>query len=360
MRKRKEDTTGVYRRGRIWWMSYTSGGKQNCISTHRSDKKEAIAYRQEYLTKLEKATQEQRVGHLFAYVVNEFLNELDTKLKNNKIRLKTYKQYDDYIFKHNGILSFFKDRIINNINLQDIKLFERLLLNNGASDGYVIKHLKILKTIFNFAFKMEYIDKNIFDRYNFFEVYSNYGKREDIYNIDEIQAIIKNSNKQLSRLIIFLVNACSRISETLKLLKKDIIIDNGTMWVVFRAENTKSKKERRIPLNKYARLSVEAQCRDFPNSIYIFTDEKGNNYKTDPKTALKTACKKAGVNMKGFHIFRHTGATLLYNGKNFLGEDIGLKSKEAISELLGHSDLKITNIYLNDNKELLKSLLEEK
>ena len=132
------------------------------------------------------------------------------------------------------------------------------------------------------------------------------------------------------------------------------------MWVVFRAENTKNKKERKIPLNKYARLSIESQIRDFPNSIYIFTDENGNNYKTTPKTALKNACKKANVKMKGFHIFRHTGATLLYNGKNFLGQNIGFKSKEVISELLGHSDLKITNIYLNDNKELLKSLLDEK
>lgn len=358
MRRKQEDTEGVYKRGNVWWMSYTSAGKQYCQSTHKSDKKEAIAYRQEFLKKLNEVSSNQKIGHLFGWVVNEFLQVLDTRLRNNKIRPKTYKQYDDYIFRHNGILNFFKDKVINNITLQDIKAFENSLLNEGKSDGYIIKHLKILKTIFTYAYKMDFIEKNIFDKYNFLEVYTNYQARDEVYTTDEIQRLIKASNKELARLIIFLVNACSRITETLKLLKKDVIVDNGIMWIIFRAENTKSKKERRIPLNKYARLVVEAQIRDFPQSLYIFTDSKGNYYKTDPKTALKTACKKAGVKMCGFHIFRHTGATLLYNGKNFLGQDIGFKSKEAISELLGHSDIHITKVYLNDNKELLKSLID--
>ena len=356
---RTKDPAGIYKRGNVWWFSYTREGKQYCQSTHKQNRAEAIIYRKEFLDTLEKTTQEQKEGHLFAFVVNELLQELDHKLANNKIRQRTYEEYDYYIMKKDGILDYFKDRIKNNINIQDIKNFERFVLNKGKSDGYLIKHLKKLKSIFNFAFQREYIDRNLFDRYNFLELYNNYQKKEEIYTVNEIKKIIENSNYTLARLIIFLLNVCPRISETLKLLKTDIIIDkNNIMWIIFRAENTKSKKERRIPLNKYARLAVEAQCRDFPDSLYIFTDEKGNYYKTTPKTALQTACRKAGLKCKSFHIFRHTGATLLYNGKNYLGEDIGFKSKEAISELLGHSDLKITDVYINDNQELLKTLLD--
>lgn len=356
---RTKDPSEIYKRGNVWWFSYTREGKQYCQSTHKQNRTEAVIYRKEFLDNLEKTTQEQKEGHLFAFIINEFLQELDHKLANSKIRQRTYEEYNYYIMKKDGILDYFKEKIINNMSIQDIKNFERFILDMGKSDGYLIKHLKILKTVFNFAFQREYISKNLFDRYNFLELYNNYKKREEIYTVDEINKIIKNSNYTLARLIIFLLNVCSRISETLGLLKTDILIDkNNVMWIVFRAENTKSKKERRIPPNKYARLVVESQCRDFPDSLYIFTDEKGNYYKTTPKTALQTACKKAELKCKGFHIFRHTGATLLYNGKNYLGEDIGFKSKEAISELLGHSDLKITDVYINDNQELLKTLLD--
>lgn len=355
---RIKDPIGIYKRGNVWWFSYTQGGKQNCQSTGKQNRTEAVIYRKEFLEKLDKITDKRRVGHLFAFIVNEFLNELDLKLHNGKIRSATHNEYNYYFMKEDGILAFFQNKLINNINIQNIKDFEKYILNQGKKEGFLIKQLKIMKSIFNFAFKREYIDTNLFDRYNFMELYDNYKSRDEVYTTDEIKLLLDNSNQYLERLIIFLLNSCSRISETLSLLKKDIEIDkNNVMWIIFREENTKSKKRRKIPTNKYSRLVIESQIRDFPNSLYIFTDEKGNYYKTTPKTALRLACKRAKIKCKGFHIFRHTGATLLYNGKNYLGEDVGLKSKEAISELLGHSDLKITNIYLNDNSELLKTLL---
>ena len=76
---------------------------------------------------------------------------------------------------------------------------------------------------------------------------------------------------------------------------------------------------------------------------------------------MYTAIKKANLSPFGFHIFRHTGASLLLQGLNYKGEKIKPKRIEVISELLGHSDINLTKkIYAKFTKEsFFVELLED-
>lgn len=155
-------------------------------------------------------------------------------------------------------------------------------------------------------------------------------------------------------MIIVLLETCMRIKEALNIQFTDIATDSNTniQYLRIRKEISKSKKERFIPLTNDALEQILNNKIEKPNSVYIFTDKKGNVYKTTPKKALTTAIRKAGLSQFGFHILRHTGATLLLQGLTYKGERIKPKRIEVISELLGHSDINLTKkIYAKFDKE---------
>ena len=212
----------------------------------------------------------------------------------------------------------------------------------------------------NFAISYEYLDKNPVSNFLLRKKLKSYQPRVRFLTIEEIKTILDNSNKYLKRLLIFLLETGLRIKEALNLTYDDVCVDNKTKitYIVINKEISKSKKDRFVPLTFDAREQVSQQKIEFPNSYWIFTDEKGQGYKTYPKTALHSACRKAKINGIGFHIFRHTFASLKLQGLNYKGEPIQPLRVEMISKLLGHSSTNITEqVYAKFSKEdILKSL----
>lgn len=293
---------------------------------------------------------EEKKGYPLDFVIQKFFEEKDRTCRSATIR--------DYENLLKNILEFFKSStIINNLKKIDIKNYENFRLLNGVKEGLLIKELKLLKTIFNFAEENEFIDNNFFRSYNFLKIYHDYEKRERFLTPEECQRLINNANPYLQRLIIFLLETGMRINETLNLYFSDITpytIDKfGNKIKVFtlrvRPEISKSKKERFIPLSIDAMEQVKKQKIDFPNSMFIFTDSKGNYYKTTPKKAFENARNKSNLKGVSFHTLRHTCATLKNKGLNYKGVFIGKKDKELIKRILGHSDLKITDGYIHNN-----------
>lgn len=108
-------------------------------------------------------------------------------------------------------------------------------------------------------------------------------------------------------------------------------------------QGAKSHTSNRIvPLNDIA-MDVLARLKQSSDAGgYIFQDERKRN---SPLTfdqlrwCLIIACRKAGVEYRGNHIFRHTFATNCYNR----GCDVKILSK-----LLGHADTYVTyNVYVH-------------
>ena len=83
------------------------------------------------------------------------------------------------------------------------------------------------------------------------------------------------------------------------------------------------------------------------NSKYLFVNQKGNIMTRDNfYHILEKICQNSIINKKiSPHTIRHTFATHL------LENDADLRS---IQEMLGHSDISTTQIYLNISKKTLK------
>ena len=153
-----------------------------------------------------------------------------------------------------------------------------------------------------------------------------------------------------------------RIKEILTLCFIDIVTDpnTGIQFACVKKELSKNKKERFVPLSKLAMEQVNSQRLEFPNSSFVFTDSKGNYYKTTPKTAMNNAFKKANLKSTGdlFHILRHTFASLKLQGLTIDGQKVQPKSIEVISHVLGHSNINITmKVYAKFSKQSLLQIL---
>lgn len=76
--------------------------------------------------------------------------------------------------------------------------------------------------------------------------------------------------------------------------------------------------------------------------------KNGQRYKKRPKL-LKTLCQKVGIKEFGYHAIRHYGASLLDHKRAPLAD---------IRDILGHSDIRTTQIYLQSLSESLKNTMK--
>ncbi|MDR0572382.1 MAG: site-specific integrase [Rickettsiales bacterium] len=322
-------------------------------STKTTDEYKAVEFKRQFIENLNKPITKTRQVYLFDFIVLKFLED-----KKRALRERTYNNYKLLL---KNILPFFTEKIINDITKADIKNYENYRLINSCPESYLVYELKLLKNIFNYAIENEYIQINLFDHYNFHKIYKNYEPRERYLTPNECQRLINSCNPYLQRLVIFLLETGMRINETLNLLFTDLAHEQDTkiIFVRVRKEISKSKRERWIPLSTQAMEQVNKQKIDFPNSAFIFTDNKGNYYKTNPKKAFYNAVRKAELNPPfGFHILRHTFASLKLQGLDIQGNKIIPKTIELIAEILGHKDINLTkNTYAKRDKKALIEIL---
>jgi integrase len=188
---------------------------------------------------------------------------------------------------------------------------------------------------------------------------------------DEEQKLLQAANPHLQAMIIAALESCCREGELLSLRWSDVSLVRNEM--ILRAENTKDREDRIIPLSSRLRKVLEVRCTDpdgnpFPPSACVFGDASGR-YVGSIKRAWQTAVlrahrhkpiwvwkKKKGPNDKGttklspesqaayraidlhFHDLRHEGGSRLLEA----GWPV-----HHVQHMLGHASLQQTSTYLN-------------
>lgn len=162
---------------------------------------------------------------------------------------------------------------------------------------------------------------------------------KELLKIVNDPVVKKRAKNRIAYLLAFY--QCLRVSEVVKLSSEDY--DPNTRLLHIR--QAKGSKDRRIPIA--------------PETIRAVKFLPVGSYKSKDKgvRALQYALKKDGVRILGKdihpHTLRHSGATHYLNAKRW---DI-----RQLQIFLGHSDIKITQIYTHVNPEdLTKIMWDEK
>lgn len=160
-----------------------------------------------------------------------------------------------------------------------------------------------------------------------------------ILTSDEARILLANADGWLRSFLIIALCTGMRRNEILTLTWEDV--NSATNEIRVRAEISKSKRLRLVPMNGEVKRAIQALPKR--NRLIFFNVSTGKNIQ-DIKTAFRTAKKRAGI--KGrlrVHDLRHTAASWM------IEDGIDLVT---VKEILGHASVQTTMIYCHPRKEI--------
>lgn len=243
---------------------------------------------------------------------------------------------------------------IEEVSLENVRnLFYFGRTNRNWSDNTFLCYYKSLRVFFRWCINNGYLESNPTDHIKQPKLGTNLPKALRRQQAEQILEVVdnypfNNSFLRYRNYAIFATFIFSGIrkEELLNLKCTDVDIENQTLFV----RQGKGKKDRMVPMNyrlaealeRYhiARKKAFKTCPEFFTS---YTYNMGFTYSGLKRLVVKMR-KATGIYF-GNHILRHTFATLMLEG----GCDL-----YSLSEMLGHSDIKTTTIYLGLSVEHLR------
>lgn len=171
---------------------------------------------------------------------------------------------------------------------------------------------------------------------------------DDVINMIKVQdnSILGQRNKAI--ILLFYISGL-RVSELCNLTFNNINFEEGYIRCI-----GKGNKEKIIVCGDLLNITLNKYVREIRNKIllgmhseYVFVNQEGEPISRQVVyEVVKTAAKKANIKLKvSPHTLRHCFAThMLENGADI----------RSVQEMLGHSDISTTQIYLNISKKAIK------
>lgn len=279
--------------------------------------------------------------------IQNFLNYLQYE---RKYSLNTIESY------HNDLINFQNYLIAKNhkylqVNKEIIRNYLKYLEKSFKSTATISHAITTLRNFYNYLQSHHQID------FNPFLLIHNPKQAKKLPNYltyDEIVKLIEtatNDSKYAFRntLILELLYATGlRVSELSSIKLKHINFEERSIRVI-----GKGSKERIVYYGKMAAEALDnyLKSRNKVNSNldYLFLNNKGNQLsRSSIENIIKKLAFQSGIKTKiSPHTLRHTFATHLLN------EGAELRS---VQELLGHENLKTTQIYTHISNERLRNV----
>ncbi|MDI6727763.1 MAG: tyrosine-type recombinase/integrase [Thermodesulfovibrionales bacterium] len=295
------------------------------VLAHQIFEQEKTRYRGNKVSQIEK---------IQGITLSRFRNEY---LKLRQLQDITQETRDNDTLAFRKFIDAVGDINLRQVTKDTINEFKLTYLNRGDSKVYLDILMRSLRTAFNYALDKGYIDKNPFLKERgepsvFFRIDKELPRFLQLNEIDALFNAIDNSAFLLA-IKIYLYTGIKR-SELIKLTMQDIDMQNGFIYV----RGTKGKKDRAIPIND--ELKTELLKYQLPEIGFLFTQWRN----ADTISRLfHYYCTKAGIKAKLRDLRHSFGSYLIMNGTDI----------KKVKELLGHGDIKTTEIYAKLTKEHL-------
>ncbi|MDG1237358.1 MAG: tyrosine-type recombinase/integrase [Flavobacteriales bacterium] len=266
------------------------------------------------------------------------------------------------------------------MELQNIK---KILIVGGYSNSTVKTYIACLTSLKKYFYKIEIdrLTKDDIIEYLFYLIKNNYskstqnqhinaikfyfekclGKKREYYIIErprkekklptilsknEIQLLFSNTHNLKHLTILAVIYSCGlRISELINISLNDI--DNNRMIIHIR--KGKGNKDRQVQLTNQVLELLRKYYKKYLPVNYLIVGQNGGKYST---TSIQKIIKKSALKARIYkkvtpHTLRHSFAThLLENGTDI----------RFIQKILGHSDIKTTQIYTHVSNTHLKNI----
>jgi integrase len=214
-----------------------------------------------------------------------------------------------------------------------------------AGPATINRELACLRHMFNMALKWKKAQVNPVREVKFLKEPEEkdriLSEEEEVRLLEAVRT--GHKSKHLEAIILTALNTGMRKGEIFNLKWSNVDFKNGVVTVV---DKFKNGKIRSIPMNKVLTATLEG-AKKVSKGDYVFLNN-GKPY-TDVKTGWWTALKNAGIEGFTFHGLRHTFGSRL----GMRGIDI-----KAIAELMGHTDIKMTQRYSHPTPEYKKKAVE--
>lgn len=298
---------------------------------------------------------------------NNSLGDLNKKDQSEVKFLSYFKELTDERFNSNGNYGNWesalkhlrrfcpKDIPINQIDVKWLNDFKHYLDNkaktkseNGLSQNSKYSYFNKVKACFKQAYRDELILKNPADRVKSFKQGET---QREFLTIDELKEVVKHDCEipLMKTAFIFSCLTGLRWSDINRLTWSNLLKseENGYWSLRFRQQKTKGVET--LPISDQARSLLSEEVGKPDERIF-----KGLKYSAWHNLKLQQWMMKAGISKTiTFHCARHTYATLqLSNGTSLY----------TVSKLLGHRELKTTQVYakiIDDTKIKAASAIPE-
>jgi len=309
-----------------------------------------------YTSKFEKYIQQCNINNEVARI-----NKLDILLRSTSYQTNSYYEFVEYYikeFKHKyspGTIKGFNTHLtkmktfkakldLNSIDVPLWKAYEAYLKEIGNKQNTIHKQSKLLKKFLNQAIDFGHINENPLKG---IRVKSQEGNREflTVDEVNELQKlydtkkkITKKGTLNVLRYFLFACYTSLRYQDVKQLKYKDI--NKGSL----NFEIHKTGKLVSIPLSDRAKALLDNETILNKNVFKVFTNQVTNRH-------LKDIMKAAEINKQiSFHCARNTWAMITLE----LTDNIAL-----VSDVLGHADLKTTQIYAKIQEKAKKSAMDK-
>ena len=260
---------------------------------------------------------------------------IERKMRLGNYSVHTIKAYTQVV---KDLYRFYKPKNLGSLNINEVENYLLVKINKGLSS----------QTISLYVNAINYLYLEIYQKSDFIKIrHPKKSKRLPvILTKTEIIKILNQINNLKHKLMVQIAYSSGlRVSEVVNLKVKDIDIKSLMITV----KSGKGKKDRITLLSEKIVVNLKSLIEDKHSEAFVFESERGGKLSTrTAQVIFRRALEKTGTKkLATFHSLRHSFAThLLENGVDI----------RYVQKLLGHSNIRTTQIYTHVTNPSLKNI----
>jgi len=342
----------VYRHGRWWWYDFVINGARIRERTAAATRDEALHI--EALRKAETSSTRCTMDPSKAHQsFRNFANgEFGTWCAvEHRARISTYARY----MRSVKVLSvYFADQSLRSINagrVEQFKMWRSQQKRKHARDGHFVtpaavnRDLAVLRILFNYAMRLEIVNKNPVAQVRFFREKQNCMR---VVSAEEEEQYLAAAAPLLKHVAILMLDTGMRPGEIYKLRKDDIDL---TLRAVFVRSGKTANATRHIPLTERTYQVLAHRVEDAKTEWLFPCPFDSSLPVLDVRKAHDGAVRRAKISPP-FRLYdlRHTALTRMA----MAGIDL-----PTLKELAGHSQIQMTMRYVHPTPEHKRRAIEK-